>query len=225
MMTRTFPLEGDDHESDLTNIISGKSVPSIDTVALFSAKARSNGFRARYKHTGQTSSIYLSDNVWRDKVIKVGQDKAKYQIGTLAHSVALKGKGCIFTSIPNSKEEQITPLLDWLPNNTPIFGDNGFPYLVRTHKNFREVNHSKKAEDTRRNKFSKDRWSYKGINNQVSESMNRVLKYSFVISYSYVSPRYSQLYLQEFSALKSIRTYGLERVICNVSNVSIEKGY
>ncbi|AGS80677.1 hypothetical protein LEP1GSC052_0064, partial [Leptospira phage vb_LkmZ_Bejolso9-LE1] len=67
--------------------------------------------------------------------------------------------------------------------------------------------------DGKRSIWAKNRWSKDGINNQTSEGTQRSIKYSFLASYSYFKPENSQLYLNEYSALKAIRVYGLDELI------------
>ncbi|EQA44964.1 hypothetical protein LEP1GSC050_2773 [Leptospira broomii serovar Hurstbridge str. 5399] len=190
---------------DLRPFIEGKPVVSIDTLALFSASQRANGFRKRFKHKGQTASIYLSD--------AVAKQKGVYQIGTLALTQAIKGGPVIFDSIPDQKQRTVQPFLDYLPKNTVTFGDEGFPYLERNNVNYRQVNHSLRAVDSKRNVWGRNRWSTEaGVNNQCAEGNQRSIKYSFLASYSYFKPSNSILYLNEYSALKGIRVYGLEKL-------------
>jgi hypothetical protein len=47
--------------------------------------------------------------------------------------------------------------------------------------------------------------------------MQRVLKTS-MRNYCYVSPKYGQLYLDEFSALRALRVYGVERVVGRIGD-------
>jgi len=194
-----------DDQTDLTGLIDGKPVVSVDTVALFSAGERSNGFRKRYKHRGQTSSIYLTDSVAREK--------GKYQIGTLVNTIGIKRGAVIFDSIPDQKQQTIQPLLDFLPQHAPIFSDEGFPWLRRYNHNHRAINHSKRAKDRKRNVWSRERWSCKGVHSQTAEGFQRVLKHSFLAGYVYIKPEYSQLYLDEWSALKGLTVYGFERLL------------
>nr|WP_230458343.1 hypothetical protein [Leptospira weilii] len=199
---RNLPESG-----DLSKIIKGKPVVHTDTLALFSAtpSMRSNGHLARKKHTGQTASIYLSD--------RVAEQKGKYQIGSLIHTIAIKGKGIILTSVPDQKQTTLQPLFDFLPQNAPLCSDEGIPWMERYNRNFRSVNHSARSKDGKRNVWAKNRWSKNGISNQVSEGTQRSIKYSFLASYSYFKPESGQLYLNEFSALKAIRVYGVEELL------------
>ncbi|WP_246838584.1 hypothetical protein [Leptospira stimsonii] len=190
---------------DLKPCIEGKPVVHTDTLALFSASQRANGFRKRFKHKGQTASIYLSDSV--------AEQRGKYQIGTLCHTIAIKGGPVILFSVPDQKQKTLQPLFDFLPTDVPLFADEGIPWMERYNVNFRSVNHSARAIDTKRNVWGKDRWSKDGIHSQVAEGNQRTIKYSFIASYSYIRPENSILYLNEYSALKGLRVYGLETLI------------
>ncbi len=194
-----------DTASDLSGLIQSKPVVSMDTVALFSARKGSNGYRARYKHNGQTSSIYLSDSV--------ALEKGKYQIGTLVSTIGIKKGPVIFDSIPDQRQRTIMPLLDFLPEHAPIFSDAGYPWLKRYNDNHRSVNHSKRAKDLKRNVWSRERWSCKGVHSQTAEGFQRVLKHSFLAGYGYIRPEYSQLYLDEWCALKGLRLFGMDRLV------------
>ncbi|WP_225913652.1 hypothetical protein [Leptospira yasudae] len=190
---------------DLKAFIEGKPIVHTDTLALFSASQRANGFRKRFKHKGQTASIYLTDSV--------AEEKGKYQIGTLVHTLAIKGGPVILSSIPDQKQKSLQPLFDFLPEDVPLFADEGIPWMERYNKNFRSINHSARAKDGKRNVWARNRWSRDGVHNQVSEGNQRIIKYSFLASYSYIHPENSILYLNEYSALKGIRVYGLERLV------------
>jgi len=190
---------------DLTELIKDKPVVFADTVALFSATQRSNGGRSRYKHTGQTASIYLTD--------AVAQERGKYQIGTLCHTMGIKQGAVILDSISNQKQQSVQPLFDFLPKHTPIFTDDGYPWLSRYNLNHRAINHSARAKDKKRNVWARDRWSKNGVHNQVAEGFQRILKHSFISGYSYINPKYSQLYLNEYSGLKAVKVYGLDCIL------------
>ncbi len=177
----------------------------MDCVALFSATQRSNGGRKRFRHTGQTASIYLSD--------KVAEEKGKYQIGTLCHTIAVKKGPVILDSIPDQKQRTIQPLLDFLPPHTPTFTDEGYPWLSRYNRNHRAVNHSARAQDSKRSVWARNRWSKNGVHDQAAEGFQRILKHSFISGYSYIRPQFSRLYLNEYAALKNIRVYSLDTLI------------
>lgn len=201
---RDFDLP-EDSSADLTKLIRKKPVINMDCVALFSATQRSNGGRKRFRHTGQTASIYLSD--------KVAEEKGKYQIGTLCHTIAVKKGPVILDSIPDQKQKTIQPLLDFLPPHTPTFTDEGYPWLSRYNRNHRAVNHSARAKDRKRSVWARNRWSKNGVHNQAAEGFQRILKHSFISGYSYIRPQFSLLYLNEYATLKSIRVYTLETLI------------
>ncbi|MBP6992201.1 MAG: transposase [Spirochaetes bacterium] len=193
-----------DTASDLTRLTEKRPVISMDTMAIFSAKKGSNGYRKRFKHNGQTASIYLSD--------EVALERGKYQIGTLVHTIGIKKGPVIFDSVPDQKQRTLQPLLDFLPPNAPTFTDQGYPWLRRYNDNHRTVNHSKRAIDRKRNVWSRERWSCNGVHSQTAEGFQRVLKHSFLAGYGYIRPEYSQLYLDEWCALKGLNLYGLERL-------------
>jgi hypothetical protein len=206
----------DHNKEDITDIVKGKPVVSIDTLALFSASQRANGFRKRYKHNGQTSSIYLTD--------EVALEKGKYQVGTLVHTTAIKKGAVIFDSIPNQRQQTIQPLLKFLPEHAPIFSDEGYPWLKRYNVNSRSINHSKRAKDKKRNVWARDRWSFNGVHSQTAEGFQRVIKHSFLSGYGYVKPEYSQMYLDEWCALKGLQVYGFDKLLekpCVVSEKSM----
>ena len=186
---------------DLKKFIRGKSVVSIDGHCLFSATQRSNGGRARWKHSGQTASVYLTDSV--------AVEKGKYQIGTLCTTIALKKGAIILDSVPSFKQKHVQPLLDFLPENSPVFTDDGFPWYSRYNKNHRSINHSARAKDRKRNVWARNRWCRDSIHNNTAEGNGRILKHSFIAGYSYLSPEYSRMYLREYSSLKAIRVYSL----------------
>ena len=73
------------------------------------------------------------------------------------------------------------------------------------------VNHSKRSPD-KRYRFSRDRWSHNGISSNVAEGNNTLLKRSFK-SYVWINPKYSQLYLNEYSFLGNLRYYNLENLL------------
>ncbi len=189
---------------DLKPFIEGLPVHT-DTLALFSASQRANGYRKRFKHKGQTASIYLTDSV--------AEQRGKYQIGTLCHTIAIKGGPVILSSVPDQKQKSLQPLFDFLPTDVPLFSDEGLPWMERYNVNFRSVNHSARAVDSKRNVCGKNRWSKDGIHSQVAEGNQRTIKYSFIASYSYIRPENSILYLNEYYSLKGLRVYGLERLI------------
>ncbi|TGL49732.1 transposase, partial [Leptospira wolffii] len=151
-------------------------------------------------HRGQTSSIYLSE--------KLGGK----QIGTLVQTIAIKQGPVFFTSVPNQKAETLGPLIkEHLPTSTPLFTDQGYPWLWGIYRNHRSVNHSARSKDNRF-RFARNRWSKNGVHNQVAEGNHRVLKTAFA-SYGYIQPKYSQLYLNEFSFIKNANVFGLDVLV------------
>jgi transposase-like protein len=192
-------------KGDVSEIVANKPVVHMDTLALFSATQRANGGRSRHRHSGQTASIYLTE--------KVAEERGKFQIGTLVHTIALKQGPVILDSVPGLTQKQIQPLFSFIPKQTPTFTDDGYPWLSRYNRNHRAVNHSARAKDKKRNVWARNRWSRGGVHNQVAEGTQRMVKASFLAAYGYFNPKYSQLYLNEYSALKSIRVYGLESLL------------
>ena len=188
---------------DVTDEIKGKNVVYSDTLVMFSASQRANGFRSRYKHNGQTSSIYLTDSV--------AIEKGKYQIGTLVHTLAIKKGPVIFTSVPNQTQKTIEPLLSFLPQSSVHFSDEGFPFFHRIFDNYRAINHSARAKNLKRNVWARNRWSKNGVHSQVAEGQNRILKAS-LRNHSYISPALSQLYLDNFCGCKGIAIYSLSKL-------------
>jgi transposase-like protein len=192
-------------KGDVSKHVANKPVVHMDTLAMFSATQRANGGRSRHRHSGQTSSIYLTE--------KVAEERGKFQIGTLVHTIAIKQGPVILDSVPGLTQKEIQPLFDFIPKHTPTFTDDGYPWLSRYNKNHRAVNHSARAKDKKRNVWARNRWSRGGVHNQVAEGTQRIVKASFLAAYGYFNPKFSQLYLNEYSALKSIRVYGLETLL------------
>lgn len=196
---------------DLTGKISNRSVVHMDGLALFSASQRSNGGRARWKHTGQTASVYLTDSV--------AEERGKFQIGTLVHTMAVRRGPVFLSSLPSFKQKHVQPLLDFLPENTPVFSDDGFPWLSRYNANHRSINHSARAKDRKRNVWARNRYSRDGVNNNTAEGVQRIVKHAFISGYSYTSPEFSNMYLSEFSALKGITVYGLQNICDSLASL------
>jgi hypothetical protein len=192
-------------KGDVSKHVANKPVVHMDTLAMFSATQRANGGRSRHRHSGQTSSIYLTE--------KVAEERGKFQIGTLVHTIAIKQGPVILDSVPGLTQKEIQPLFDFIPKHTPTFTDDGYPWLSRYNKNHRAVNHSARAKDKKRNVWARNRWSRGGVHNQVAEGTQRIVKASFLAAYGYFNPKFSQLYLNEYSALKALRVYGLESLL------------
>jgi hypothetical protein len=190
-----FPREDD---KDLSEIISGKAIPQVDTCALYSASQRANKGRKRHKHSGLTASIYMSD--------KLGGE----QKGILVQTISWKKGPVIYQSIPDNRGETLRPMLDkYIPKNVPLFSDEGYKFYYRINKNHRMINHSLKSKD-RRYKFSRERWSKNGIHTQCVEGHNRNLKYNFGSGYGYIKPKWSQMYLDEYAFWRNVKYYGWE---------------
>ena len=207
-----FPANG-----DVSKIAANKPIVHMDTLALFSATQRANGGRSRHRHSGQTASIYLTE--------KVAEERGKFQIGTLIHTIAMKQGPVILDSVPGLTQKQIQPLFSFLPKHTPTFTDDGYPWLSRYNQNHRAVNHSARAKDKKRNVWARNRWSREGVHNQVAEGTQRIVKASFLAAYGYFNPKYSQLYLNEYSALKAIRVYGLESLLKTPIVLNVDPRY
>ncbi|EKO77210.1 ISXO2-like transposase domain protein [Leptospira sp. Fiocruz LV3954] len=189
-----------DEEADVTEAMKNKPYVCADTVVLYSASERANQGRKRYRHSGSTSSIYLSD--------KLGGR----QVGTLVHTIAIKGGPVFFTSVSNQKANTLGPIIkDHLPLRTPVFTDQGYPWLWGIYKNHRNVNHSARSKDARY-RWARNRWSKGGVNSQTAEGNHRLLKSAFA-AYCYIRPENSTRYLNEFSFLKNAQVFGLD-VIC-----------
>ena len=193
-----LPHPSEDKHVD--TILQSRPVPQADSVVLYSASQRANQGRKRFKHTGQTASIYLSD--------KLGGA----QRGTLVHTLSWKGGPVIYDSIPNNQAQTLRPLLDkYIPKDVPVFTDEGYKFYYRINKNHRMVNHNRKSADPRY-KWARNRWSINGVHNQVAEGNHRNLKYNFIAGYSYITPKYSQLYLNEYAFWKNLKYYGWDKL-------------
>ncbi|AVV78770.1 transposase [Leptospira santarosai] len=196
---KDFSLPADE-EADVTEAMKDKPYVCADTVVLYSASQRANQGRKRYRHSGSTSSIYLSE--------KLGGK----QVGTLVHTIAIKGGPVFFTSVSNQKANTLGPIIkDHLPLRTAIYTDSGYPWLWGVYKNHRSVNHSARSKDARY-RWARNRWSKGGVNSQAAEGNHRLLKSAFA-AYCYIRPENSTRYLNEFSFLKNAQVFGLD-VIC-----------
>jgi len=193
-----LPHPSEDKHVD--TILQSRPVPQADSVVLYSASQRANQGRKRFKHTGQTASIYLSD--------KLGGA----QRGTLVHTLSWKNGPVIYDSIPNNQAQTLRPLLDkYIPKDVPVFTDEGYKFYFRINKNHRMVNHNRKSSDPRY-RWARNRWSINGVHNQVAEGCHRNLKWQFTAGYSYITPKYSQLYLNEYAFLKNLKYYGWDKL-------------
>lgn len=194
---RDFALPPDG--SDISAIAAKKKVVHTDTMVLFSASQRANKGRKNWKNRGLTASIYMQDRL------------GGKQIGTLVSVMGIEKGWCLLNSVPDQKANTIGPIIrETLPMSTAIFTDEGYQWLYRVYRNHRMVNHSLKSADNRF-RFSRERWSKNGVHNQVSEGLNSSLK-SAMSSYRYFQPKYSSLYLNEWSFFKNLRYFGLSRI-------------
>ena len=208
-----------DKEADLRDISKKMPIPQMDACAIFSASQRANGGRARFKHRGATSSIYLSD--------VVAEQKGRYQIGTLAHTIALKKGPVILDSVPDLTQRVVHPLMDFLPGNVPVYTDDAYPWLCR-YRPHRAVNHSARAKNRKRNVWARNRWSRNGVHNNTAEGIQRSVKHAFTSGYGYFRPEHSRLYLDEFSSLKTLQCRGLGSLVsfleCEAQTTTTSRG-
>ncbi|WP_425593160.1 transposase [Leptospira licerasiae] len=195
---RDFVLS--DADIDISSEMANRPYVCADTAVLYSASERANKGRKRYRHGGATASIYLSE--------KLGCR----QVGTLVQTIAVKGGPAFFTSVPNQKADTLGPIIkEHLPVSTPLFTDQGYPWLWGIYKNHRSVNHNAKSVEGRY-PWARNRWSKNGVHNQVAEGNQRLLKTAFA-SYGYIRPQNSTLYLNEFSFIKNARVFGLDALM------------
>lgn len=168
-----------------------KPIAVADSVVLFSASLKANKYRSRRYKTG-TASIYLSNNL---------QGR---QVGCLVHTIGINHGMTFYTSIPLNNQHYLeNDLNEKIPKNVTLYTDEGYTFLW-DRPNHKMVNHSKKSKDPRYN-LSRDRWvTREGVSNNGAESRNNILKQSFR-SYGYISPRWSQLYLNELSFLSNLK--------------------
>lgn len=59
------------------------------------------------------------------------------------------------------------------------------------------------------------------MNNQAAEGFQRNLKHSFIAGYSYVSPEYAPLYLNEYAAIKNLKHYGLKILGDRIARIGV----
>jgi len=182
----------------IPNAISSHNIPQADQVVLFSCSQRANKGRKRFRKSGQTASIYMSD--------KLGGA----QKGTLVNTFSWKQGPVLFDSVPNLQAITVGPILrKYLPKDTPLFTDEGYKWW--SDKNHRMINHNAKAK-SKRYKWARNRWSKNGVHCQVAEGNNALLKKSFA-AYGWIKPEYSQMYLDEFSFFKGVKYYGWEALV------------
>ena len=185
-----------------SSILQDTSTPIVnaDTMVLFSASQRANKGRKRHRHGGQTASIYLSDAL------------GGKQIGSLVHTIAIKGGGVLFQYIQDQTSQSLgSQILEVIPKHSYLFTDEGYPFLEGIYKNHRMVNHSLKSKD-KRFRFSRNRWCQNGVHNQVAEGYHNNLKTAFR-SYNYFKPEYAGLYLSEYSLMANLNHYGIESIL------------
>jgi len=188
----TLPPEG----TDISQVVARKKVVHADTVVLWSARGRKG--RSRFRHSGQTSSIYRSPRL------------GGAQVGTLVSVMGIQNGWCILDSIPNQKAETIGPLFRRsLPLQTVVFTDEGYKFLYRIYQH-RMINHSAKSPDNRF-RFARDRWSKNGVHSQVSEGLNSSLK-TEMRAFRFFKCPYSSLYLNEWSFFHNLRYFGLPKI-------------
>ena len=187
-----------DRNKSLVSIIKDKPIPQTDTVVLYSCSERANKGRKRYKRKGQTSSIYLSERL------------GGHQIGTLVNTLGVKGGPVFFDSIGDQKAATLNPIImKYIPTHAPLFSD--FGYKGYTGMNHRMVNHSARSED-KRHRYAKNRWSKNGVNCNVAEGNQAKLKRAFA-AYTWVRPKYSQLYLNEYAFFHNRRFFDIAELV------------
>ena len=180
---------------------------NIDTMALFSASQRANKGRKRHKHSGMTASIYMSD--------KLGGK----QVGSLYQTITWKEGPIIITSVPTNRIEHLKPVIDaCVPPRTPVFSDEGYKWL--SWVNHRTINHSAKSPD-KKYRWARNRWSKNGINSQVAEGSQSSYKCAMK-QYRYFRPAYSQLYADEFSFMRNVSYFGIDKIIGSSSEPAQE---
>ncbi|WP_157210369.1 transposase [Turneriella parva] len=182
----------------VTTPVGNKPIPQSDSVVLFSAKERSNKGRKRFRHHGQTASIYLTDSL------------GGRQVGVMVQTTTWKGGPALYESIPNQQTKTILPIIQrQIPKNTPFFTDMGMDWLKPYNRNHRTVNHN--LQSKRGTGKSRRRFQQNGIHTQAAEGRQGALKTAFR-AYRYIKPEHSQLYLNEYSFFGALKYYGAERI-------------
>lgn len=178
-------------EGNLTKALKNKPLAVADTVILYSSSLKANKHRSRRYKTG-SASIYLSNALG-------GEQK-----GTMVHTIGINHGMTFYKSIPLNNQKYLGKDLDEkIPRYVPLFTDEYYTFIW-DRPNHRMVNHSKKSKDPRYN-LSRERWITKdGVTSNSAEARNNILKQSFR-SYGYISPQWSQLYLNEISFLGNVR--------------------
>lgn len=186
--TKNFRLP---KEGDLKESLKNQPVAVADSVVLYSSSLRANKHRSR-RFKGGTASIYASNSI------------GGHQIGTLVHTIGINGGMTFYKSIPLNNQHYLEKdLEETIPKNVTLFTDEGYGFLW-DRPNHKSVNHSKKSNDPRYN-MSRERWVSKdGVSSNGAEARNNILKQSFR-SYGYISPKWSQLALNELSFLGNVR--------------------
>jgi len=147
------------------------------------------------------------------------------QIGSIIHTLSWAKGPAIFDAVQSTCGNTIGPLLTkYLPVSTPVFTDEGYKFYYRVNRNHRMVNHSRKSKD-KRYKWARNRWCRNGVNNAVAEGNHRILKHSFIAGYSYIKAENMQIYLNEFSFIKSLRYYGWKKLVAAGENGQVIKKY
>ncbi len=135
--------------------------------------------------TSNTTHPLIVHPKWGRRIQSFSEKLGGKQVGTLLHSIAIQNGPAFFTSIPDTKTDTIGPLLvKQLPFSTPLFTDEGYPWLFEVYKNHRSVNHSAKSKNNRY-RLAKNRWCREGVHNQVAEGNHRLVKAAFS-SYGYI---------------------------------------
>lgn len=182
----------------ITKSLKGKPVPQSDSVVLFSAKERSNKGRKRFRHHGQTASIYLADSL------------GGRQVGTMVQCTTWAGGPALYESISNQKIPTLLPIIQkQIPKNVPLFTDMGMDWYRPYNRNHRCVNHnlaSKRGTGKSRRRFQQN-----GVHTQAAEGRQGALKSAFR-AYRYIRPEHSQLYLNEYSFFGAVRYYGVDTI-------------
>ncbi|AFM11226.1 hypothetical protein Turpa_0574 [Turneriella parva DSM 21527] len=182
----------------VTTPVGNRPIPQSDSVVLFSAKERSNKGRKRFRHHGQTASIYLTDSL------------GGRQVGVMVQTTTWKGGPALYESIPNQQTKTILPIIQrQIPKNTPFFTDMGMDWLKPYNRNHRTVNHN--LQSKRGTGKSRRRFQQNGIHTQAAEGRQGALKTAFR-AYRYIKPEHSQLYLNEYSFFGALKYYGAERI-------------
>ncbi len=198
---KTKPLleqDASDINKLVTTPVGNLPIAQSDSVVLFSARERSNKGRGRFRHHGQTSSIYACDSL------------GGRQIGTMVQTTTWAGGPALYESIPNQKIPTLLPIIErQIPKDVPLFTDMALEWYKPHNRNHRCVNHNLPSK--RGNGKSLRRYQQNGIHTQAAEGQHGVLKTAFR-AYRYVKPEHSQLYLNEFSFWGALKYFGADRI-------------